>query len=423
MKTVQHSTLSNGIRVVSEAMPHLETASVGVWVDVGARYEDQAINGISHMLEHMAFKGTTTRSARRIAEEIENAGGYLNAYTTREHTTYYARVLKDDVALAVDLLGDILTNPRFDDVELAREKDVIIQEIGGANDTPDDLVFEMLQETAYPNQPIGRSILGTPDRVRAISRDDLIAFMATHYTGENMVIAAAGNIDHDALVPMLEDAFGRLPSSASRLWVPATYQGGTRMTDRTLEQVHVCFGLNSLAFDHPDYFALQVYSMILGGGMSSRLFQEIREERGLAYSIYSFVSPHADAGLFGVYAGTHPSMVAGLAPLVADEMKKMLAGASDEEMIRARAQLKAGLLMSLESTSARIEQLGRQMLIFDRDIPTAELVQEIDAVDVDAVRRVAEETLASQLSVAGVGQGEIMGEHERLAGMFSLTAA
>ena len=301
--SVQTSRLANGLRVVSDPVDHVETASIGLWVDVGARCESEETNGMSHLLEHMAFKGTERRSARDIAEEIEAVGGHLNAYTSRETTAYYAKVMKEDVPLALDLLADILQHSTFDPEELERERAVVIQEIAQVNDTPDDLVFDRFQETAYPDQPLGRSILGPPERVGSYSRDALAGYMAAQYRAARMVLVGSGRIDHDGLVAAAEEAFTALPEGPTAAPAAAVYGGGDCRIVRDLEQAHLVVGFDGVAYDDDDFYALQVLSTLLGGGMSSRLFQEIRERRGLAYSVFTFSSSYADGGIFGVYAG------------------------------------------------------------------------------------------------------------------------
>lgn len=398
------TTLANGLRIVSEFVPHVETATVGVWVDAGARHEDLESNGISHMLEHMAFKGTESRNAREIAEEIEAVGGYLNAYTSREQTTYYARVMKEDVPLGVDILSDILQHSVFDPAEVAREREVILQEIGQAIDTPDDLVFDLWQEAAFPDQPVGRSILGTPERVSSFDSDRIRGYMETHYRAPNMVVAAAGNLKHQKLVDLAEEAFGELSFDLAPGHGPAEYKGGEHRVDRDLEQVHLVIGFDGVAYDDPDYYAAQVFSTVMGGGMSSRLFQEIREVRGLAYSIYAFSSSFVDSGSFGVYAGTSAGQANELLQVTADELKRAIDDITADEAARARAQIKAGLLMSLESSSARMEQLGRQLLIFGRPIPTAELIERVMDVDIIALQRFGERLLTGgPATLAAVG--------------------
>lgn len=389
MSTPRITTLENGLRVVCEDMPHLETAAVGVWVDAGARNETQAVNGISHLLEHMAFKGTERRSALAIAEEIENVGGHINAYTSREQTAYFARVMKDDVRLAVDIIADILQFSTFDQEELERERAVVIQEIGQTRDTPDDVVFDDFQETAFPDQPIGRSILGTPEGVSGFGREALMGYMAEHYHGPRMVLSAAGRVDHDDLVDQAQEAFAKLPSEGTVSREAARYNGGEHREARDLEQVHFLAGFDGVPYEDPDYYVSQVFSAVLGGGMSSRLFQEIREKRGLCYSIYSFASSYVDGGIFGIYAGTGEAEVQELIPALSEETAKMAGAVSDDEVARARAQLKAGLMMSLESPSSRCEQFARQLLIHGRTLTTAEIIAEVEAVDAAALRRFA----------------------------------
>jgi predicted Zn-dependent peptidase len=385
------TTLPNGIRVISETMPRVETLALGAWVDVGTRFEPAEVNGVAHLLEHMAFKGTTTRSAKAIAEEIEQVGGSLNAYTSRDSTAYYARILADDTALAVDLLADILQRSVFDPEELEKERHVVLQEIGQVNDTPDDLVFDLFQETAYPDQPLGRSILGPEAIVAAMPREALIAYMREHYTPERLVFAAAGKIEHERLVDLVGNAFADLPRQPRMATPPGRYLGGHRLDTREeLEQVHFCAGVEGLSYTDPDFFALQVLSTALGGGMSSRLFQEARENRGLCYSITTFTASYEDGGLLGIYAGTAAEDVAELAKVIQGETGTLISHPGEAEIARAKAQLKASLLMSLESCYAVCEELARQLLCLKRRVPTAEVLARIEAVDQAAIRRVGE---------------------------------
>lgn len=387
-ETTRITTLGNGLRVATETMAHVQTVSVGAWIDVGARYEAAEVNGVAHMLEHMAFKGTERRSARAIAEAIENVGGQLNAYTSREHTAYYARVLADDLPLAVDLLADILQHATFDDDELARERGVILQEIGQTQDTPDDLVFDLFQETAFPGQPLGRSILGPAEVVAAMPRTALIDYMAHHYSPGHIVLSGAGKIAHEQLLELGERLFRELPAPAAHVAEGARYEGGERREERDLEQAHLLLGLPAFSYTDDDFYALQVLSTMLGGGMSSRLFQEVRENRGLAYSVFSFASSYSDGGLLGIYAGTGEKETAELVPVVCDEFLDLIERPGEAELMRARAQLKASLMMALESCYAQSEELARQLLIFGRRVPTDEVIAKIDAVDQAAIRRV-----------------------------------
>jgi len=419
--TVRLDTLPNGLRVVSDDMPHLETTSIGIWVDTGARHEAVEINGISHLLEHMAFKGTERRSAQAIAEEIEAVGGSLNAYTSAEHTAYFARVLKADVPLAVDVLADILQHSTFEDAELERERAVVIQEIGQTHDTPDDVIFDHFQMAAYPDQALGRSILGTVERVEGFDSGQLRGYMSHHYQAERMVVCAAGAVDHRRLVDLVGDAFDGLVASPSASVERARYDGGSYREQRDLEQIHFLIGFDGFAYGDPDYYAAQVYSTILGGGMSSRLFQEVRERRGLAYSVYSFASSYVDGGVLGVYAGTGTVEIETLVPVVCEEVGKLASSVNGDEVVRARNQLKAGLMMSLESSMSRCEQLGRQLLIFGRAIPVDELVAHIEAVDAAAVQRVGARltmTATAPVVVAALGPINKLEPYERTRARF-----
>lgn len=401
--SVRITTLPNGLRVATDTMAHVESVSLGAWVGVGTRHEEAEINGISHLLEHMAFKGTEKRSPQAIAEEIEAVGGVLNAYTSRENTAYYAKVLADDVPLSVDILSDILQHSTFDAEELRREQQVVVQEIGQAHDTPDDIIFDFFQESAYPDQPMGRPVLGTADSVNAMRRETLIDYIGQQYGPQKMVFAAAGKVDHEKLVEMVGEAFADLKPSVEKNEAPAAYRGGERREERDLEQVHLLLGFDSLSYDDPDYYALSVFSTLFGGGMSSRLFQEIREKRGLVYSIYSFQSAFRDGGLFGIYAGTGDEQVAELVPVLCDSFRDVAGSLTEAELGRARAQLKAGLLMGRESTGNRCEQLAQQLLVYGRAIPPAELVEKVEAVDAAAVERVVARLLASRPTLASIG--------------------
>ena len=402
--TVEQATFPGGMRFVTDRMDSVESVSLGVWVNAGARNETAEINGVSHLLEHMAFKGTARRSALDIAVEIENVGGHLNAYTSRESTVYYATVLKEDAALALDIVSDILMNSTFADDELARERAVVLQEIGQANDTPDDIIFDTFQETAYPDQPLGRAILGTTDIVSQMPRETLKGYIDTQYGSDRMILSAAGNLDHDALAGLAEKVFGSVTASQAAEPQAGVYSGGDNREVRDLEQAHLVMGFEGVGYDDDDYYPLAVLSTALGGGMSSRLFQEVREKRGLVYSIYTFSSAYQDGGLFGLYAGTGEEEVAELVSVVCDELKRVAADRMDgEEIARSRAQIKAGVLMSLESTSSRAERVARHLQIYNRIIPVDEIARRIDSVTAEDVRRVAERLLTSPPTLAALG--------------------
>ncbi len=412
------TTLANGLRVASDRMDGVETVSLGLWVGVGARNETKAQNGVSHLLEHMAFKGTQKRSARDIAEEIEAVGGHLNAYTTRESTAFYAKVLKEHVPLAIDILADILQNSRFDEGELARERDVVLQEIGQAQDTPDDVVFDHFQETAYPDQPLGRPVLGRPEIVEAMPRETLRGYMDAAYGADRMILAAAGSIDHDTLTALAERHLAGLPARPGNGAAAAQYRGGEFRRARKLEQAHIVFGLPGIANLDPEIYALGLFSTMLGGGMSSRLFQEVREKRGLVYSIYSFSSAYRDGGLFGVYAGTGADKLGELSKVVAGEIVGLARNAGEDELARARAQMRASLLMSREGSGARAEQLAGQMLVFGRPIPAAEILAKIDAVDRAAIERIGARLTKGKLTLAALGPVKALPPYEDIAGRF-----
>ena len=402
--SVQSTTLDNGMVVLTDDMPHLESASIGVWVKAGARSERKSEHGISHLLEHMAFKGTASRTALEIAETIENVGGDLNAATSIEHTGYFARVLKDDVVLAADILSDILQNSKFEDDELTREKQVIVQEIGAARDNPDDHVFDLFQQAAYPSQPIGRTILGTVDSVREFSPDMIRKYMNRNYVGDHMVIAAAGNVDHEGLVQVARDRFANLKSNGAPAPQRAEYHGGEERLLSDHEQAHIVLGFEGRAYNSDGFYAAQVLASVLGGGMSSRLFQEVREKRGLCYSVYSFHWAFEDSGVFGVAAATGEEEVAELVPVVLDELKRATETISDEEVVRVRNQIRAGLLMSLESPSARAGQLARQQVLWGRPIPMQETVERINRITAQRVRDVAEQIFSGAApTLAGIG--------------------
>jgi predicted Zn-dependent peptidase len=397
--TIRTDTLPNGLTVITESMPGLASTALGVWVQAGARHERETENGIAHFLEHMAFKGTATRSALEIAERIEDVGGYLNAYTSREMTAYYARVLAEDAGLALDLIADILLNPVFSDDEISVERGVILQEIGQTLDTPDDVIFDWLQEVSYPGQAMGRTILGPAERIKAFNRKHLTDFVGMHYAPERMIVSAAGAVDHDALLKQAEALFGSRPRGKVQVTEPAKFIGGERRVIKPLEQAHMALSWETQGWHSDELFAMQAFSSLFGGGMSSRLFQEAREKRGLCYTIFAQASVHEDTGAFTVYSGTGADEIAGLSELVADELKRAAGDITEAEIARARAQLKAGMLMGLESPFARCERLARSLTVWGR-IPTLEeTVEKIDAVDAPAARAVAEK-LASAPSMA-----------------------
>ncbi|ESR24931.1 M16 family metallopeptidase [Lutibaculum baratangense] len=414
--TVDISILPNGLKVVTERMPQLETAALGVWVRAGARDERPEENGLSHLLEHMAFKGTKRRSARMIAEEIEQVGGDLNAATSHEMTAYYARVLADDVPLGLDILADILRESQFDEAELKREKQVILQELGAALDDPEDLVHELLQEAAFPQQAIGRSILGTRDTVPAQSREALFGYLGRFYRGRSLVVAAAGAVDHDAIVRQVEGLFGDLPAEPREPVVPASFRGGERRAEKDLSEANLLLAFEGPSFLDEKFYAARIAAGVLGGGMSSRLFQRLREEMGLCYAIYAFTFAYSDTGLFGLSAATSEDCVKPLIDAAAEEIVRAAEEVDEAETARARAQMKAGLLMSLESCSARAERIARQTLFLGQPMALDEMVARIDAVDAASVRAaIATAFTGSAPALSAVGPIHELESAERIA--------
>lgn len=401
--TVRLTTLPNGLRIVTERMPGIASASIGIWVLAGGRHEAAEQNGIAHFLEHMAFKGTARRSALQIAEEIEDVGGYINAYTSREVTAYYARVLEADVPLGLDVIADIVLNPVFDPKEIEVERHVILQEIGQALDTPDDIIFDWLQEAAFPDQPLGRTILGPAERIEAFGREDLTGFVAQHYGPDRMILSAAGAVDHDRIVADAERLFGHLAPVKAHEPTPALWHSRERREQKDLEQVHFALGLAAPSVKADDFYAAQVYTTALGGGMSSRLFQKIREERGLCYSIYAQAGAYDDTGMITIYAGTSADEIAELSTLTIDELKRGAEDMTDAEIARARAQMKAGLLMGLESPSSRAERMARSLAIWGRVPSVEENTAKIEGVTRAGVLAFAEALTQAKASLALYG--------------------
>ena len=406
--------LSNGLRVVTEPMPGLHSAAVGIWVTAGGRHERVEQNGIAHFLEHMAFKGTATRTALRIAEEIEDVGGYINAYTGKEMTAYYARVLSADVGRALDILADIVLNPLFQAPDIEVERGVILQEIGQALDTPDDIIFDWLQETAFPDQPFGRTILGPAERVSGFGKADLSGFVGEHYGPDRIIVAAAGAIDPEAIARDVERLFGGLAPRPRLPVLPARFLGGERREARDLEQVHVALAFEGPGVRDEDAYVAQIWATAMGGGMSSRLFQELRERRGLCYTIFAQSGSYDDTGMVTLYAGTGGDQIRALAELAMDEIRRAADGFTVPELARARAQMKAGLLMGLESPSARAERLARMLQVWGRIQDIDETIAKIDAVTPERLRAFAER-LAARADPALALLGPVADAPDRVA--------
>jgi predicted Zn-dependent peptidase len=423
--TTEVSTLSNGLRVATHQMANIETVSLGLWVAAGSRDERDDQHGLAHFLEHMAFKGTAKRSARRIAEEIESVGGDLNASTGIDTTAYFARVLKGDDGVALELIADILLNSKFSDEDLDRERVVVSQEIAGSDDSPDDLAYDLLQRSAFPDQAIGRPILGTRESVGSFNRDQLNGYLKEHYLPEAIVVSVAGAVHHDSVVRHVEALFGGLTPGSRKTERVAHYHGGHAASAKPFEQSHVLIGLPSPSCLDPAYYAGQVFSGLFGGGMSSRLFQKIREDLGLCYSIDSTVWGVRDIGMLVVHAATAPDMVEELAKVVRGELAELAdAGPAENELQRSKAQLKAGLLMALESSALNAEQMARQLLMQHRLVSVAELVDAVDSVDEARVRDFAANLMNERPSVSVIGSGrKSQGQASRVASHFSPASA
>jgi predicted Zn-dependent peptidase len=419
--TTELTTLANGIRVVTHRMPNLETVSLGLWVAVGARHEREDQHGLSHFLEHMAFKGTKTRSARAIAEEIESVGGDLNASTGLDTTAYFARVLKGDETVALGLIADILLNSKFAPDDLDRERVVIQQEIASTDDNPDDIVFDLMQGAAFPDQAVGRPILGTKASVGRFRAADLNAYLDQHYLPDAIVVSAAGAVHHEPIVRHVEALFGGLTRRRHGDESQTQYRGGFAASAKPFEQSHVLIGFPSPSCLDPAFYTAQVFSGLFGGGMSSRLFQEIREDRGLCYSIYSTVWGLKDTGMLAVHAATGPEMVDDLAAVVAQELATVAtAGPTAAELLRAKAQLKAGLLMALESSSVNAEQMARQLLAHGRLVTISELIDEVENVDHRRIKEFAGRLMDEVASVAVIGSGrKSSAQAARVAALFT----
>ena len=422
--SVEVTRLESGPIVVSHDMDHLRSAAIGIWVDSGSRSEAEDEHGIAHLLEHMAFKGTKKRSAIAIAEEIEAVGGELNAATGVEQTQYYARVLTENVPLAIDILSDILRNSVFDPEELRREQHVIVQEIGAALDTPEDVAYDRFSAAAFPNQAIGRPILGTPESVRSLTRASLSDYLDRNYHGPSLVVSAAGAVDHNALVAMAEDGLAGIDPAPAVEPPAARYVGGDSREVRELMEAQILLGFQGRSIKSADYYAAQILASTIGGGMSSRLFQEVRERRGLCYSIYAFHWAFADGGVFGIHAATGEADVPELVPVIIGEIERAADDLTEDEVERSRAQARTGLLMALESPLARAGQIARQMLVFGRVLPIEELVDRINEVSVDDVRRLASAIFTgSTPTLAAVGPIASLIDHGRVMERLGAPAA
>lgn len=401
--TARLHRLSNGLTVAVEPMAGVETLAVGLYAEAGSRSEPSGLGGLAHMVEHMVFKGAGARDAKAIAETIEDAGGTLNAWTARDHTVFHARLLAGDLALGVDMIADLVRSPHFAADELEREKGVVLSELGEARDTPDDIIFDHLQGAAFPGQPLGRPVLGSEASIAAIDVAALHGWIAAQYRPAGLVLAAAGKVEEDALLALAETRFGDMAAGAPPAPAPPVFSAGAHHDRRRFDQVHVALAFPGLGHRDPDLHALALFANAAGGGMSSRLFQQLREERGLAYSVYTWAQSYAETGLFGVYCAAARAQ-AGEALALARTVLAETAGAlSEAELARAKVQAKAGLLMSLESVGTRCDHLARQIQIHGRIVHPAETVAAIDAVSLDRARAAGQRALGGGEAIATVG--------------------
>ena len=412
---LQSTTLNNGLRIVTDAVPTVESVAIGIWCDVGTRHENMTHNGVAHMVEHMMFNGTPTRSSQDIVEQIESVGGQMNAYTSRENTAYYVHLLKDDLALALDVLSDMIQRSSFPDNELEKERGVIIQEIGMTNDTPDDLVFDLYQETAYPKQSLGAPILGTADIVQNMSKETLFGYVEQFYNPKNLVISAAGNVSHDDVVALVKKFFTDLPNTEKSIYSKADYKGGEHRSHKDLEQSHIVLGFQGVQKDDPDYYAATLLSTIMGGGMSSRLFQQVREKHGLVYSVYSSHTGYADDGQFEIYAGTGPDKLQKLIPVLCDEVQKLVQSeAGKEELARAKSQLRAGILMGRESMLSRANRQAKHMISFNEKFDLDTLLTKIDRVQAVNIQTMAQRIFTSKPTLSALGPLDTLESYDKI---------
>jgi predicted Zn-dependent peptidase len=400
---MQLTTLSNGLRVATRQMPGVETAAVGLYADAGSRHEPARLNGIAHLFEHMVFKGAGGRSAREISEAIEDVGGDLNACTDRDGTNFTATILAEHVPLAVELVSDMILRPHFEAADLEREKDVVLQELGEARDTPSDIIFDDLWSVAFGEQALGRSVLGDEASIEAIAVADLHEWREQLYRAGSLYLVAAGKVDHDALVALAEARFAGLPAGQLDAPEAGRFTGGTRVGRGSADQAHFAMGFAAPAQRDPDHYAARFFSDIVGGGMSSRLFQEVREDRGLAYSVYSQLQPYSDAGLFYLYAATARRESSAAAKLVEEIVATAPAGLTTREVERVRTQARAGLLMSIESPWGMAHYLARQLSVYGRLVEPSEVIAELQAVTLEQVAAAGEKMLSGPSARATIG--------------------
>ena len=397
------STLDNGLRIVTHHMPAFESVTFGVWNNVGSSDEHEEINGTAHFLEHMAFKGTTTKTAKEIAEKVDNVGGFMNAFTSEETTAYFVQLLEQNLQVGIDVISDILQNSTFKPEELEKERGVILQEIGMYLDDPSEMVGDYWQRTAFPNQPIGRLIIGKKEIIQSIQRDKIVNFMQNNYHPSKMVVSAAGKINHENFVEQISNSMTNLPNGNINKRVKALYQGGEYREEKALEQVHLVLGFKGLDYYDEDYYALKIYSAIMGAGMSSRLFQEIREKRGLVYSIHTSSRSFYDTGTFQVFAGTGEKQIQELIPVLCDELQNAPKNLTDKEIEKSKTQLRSATLMATESTMSNAAIAVHQIFTKEKLINIEEILEKIKNVSKSSIEKAAKKLLSSKPTVSSIG--------------------
>lgn len=404
---IEQFTLPNGLRVLCEQLPHLRSVSMGVWVKAGSILEREHENGLSHLIEHMAFKGTGRRSAKQIAQEMDAVGGYLNAATSKLCTCYYAKVIDENLPLAADILSDIVRFPAIDPKELDKERNVVLEEISMTDDSPEDVAYDLIASAMFGKQPLGQTILGPRELIAGYTREDILAFRARHYSPMNTCVAIAGNFDLNQVKELMAQRFGDWTGGTGEIFpVNAVNQNPQTLTaDKDTEQAHICLGYRGKPLGDADAYPMAVFNSILGGGMSSRLFQRIREESAMAYSVYSAPSAYPHCGDFTIYAAVSPRNVKTVLAQIDEETSRLVRdGATQEEFNMAKAQLKGGFILGQESAYNRMNSMGSNMALMNRVITTDETIRRIEAVTPEDVRRVAAETLGSPRSQAFVGK-------------------
>jgi predicted Zn-dependent peptidase len=409
MSLIYREVLPNGIRVVIEEIPTVRSVSLGIWVGTGSRDENPQNNGVTHFIEHMMFKGTDKLNARQIAELFDGIGGQVNAFTSKEYTCYYAKVLDEHFGLALSTLSDMLLNSKFAQEELVKERRVVVEEIKMYEDAPDELVHDLIAEVIFPTHPLGYNILGTEENLNAFTSQDLFGYMADNYTTDNIVLAVAGNVKRDEVLKQAEQLFGGIqPSRRQNTLELATFTAGQAIRHKATEQTHIVLGMPGFQYDHKMMYPCILFNNIIGGTSSSRLFQEVREERGLAYSIYSYHTAYKDTGVFGLYCGTAPERAQTVLDLSAEIFDKIAQnGVSQEELTKAKEQVKGSLMLSMESTSSRMSRLGKNELL-GRHNSLDELVAKVQSVTLDEVHEVAKQMFNGTIAMAAVGSNETL---------------